>query len=383
MNYSISLFEVPRGHYSKTLKEAVRRYPEGYAARFLWADKTWLMCASAPLLVYPKCFHQHVETPQGLAVRVIDGGLFIYAWENSAILVCFWGTTVQAKIILQAIGKRENYQPKVWLGAGVKQELDTILNTLSVTESVPWSELSEREQQALKMMSMKRLSSKPWLGLFALLTVMILLTYVISSWAPWRYDQEHIDPGEEFANRLISTPGNVIPLLRLDYNQQLKLQQVAGWHLSSVDYSSQQISYRLQRDTGSIGDLRSYAIDNSFHIQTSGRNATLTRPIQLPSAINSPLDMTWHTVTELTDWLDLHLSLWLPTTDLRLGDIDRVGLWQKQVITVELKNYYLPDLLTLAGILDGLPLQLQTGTLGVQNNLIHGQITLQAIGALK
>lgn len=383
MSYSISLFEVPRGHYSKILKEAVRRYPEGYAARFLWAGKSWLMCASAPLLAYPKCFQQQQERPHGLAIRVIDGGLFIYAWENNAILVCFWGTAEQVKVILQAISSRLNYRPNVWLDEAAKQELSTTLNVFSITASLPWPKLSQREQQALKMMSMKRLTSKPWLGLLAVLSLVVVLGYVVASWAPWQNDIEQIDLGADFANRLVSTPGNVIPLLRLDYNQQLKLQQVAGWHLTSVDYNLQQISYRLQRDTGNIGDLRNYAMANNFRLQTSGQNATLIRPIQLPSAIHSPLDMRWHSVTELTDWLDLHLSLWLPTTELRLGDIDRVGGWQKQRITVELKNYYLPDLLTLAGILDGLPLQLLNGTLGVQNNLIHGQITLQAIGALQ
>ncbi len=377
----MSLFEVPRGHYSKILKKAVRRYPEGYALRFLWAGKSWLMCASAPLLAYPKCFQQQAETSHGLAIRVIDGGLFVYAWESNAILVCFWGTTAQINVILHAISTRPDYQPRVWLDEGAKQELGSALKEFAISTSSPWPELSDREQHALKMMSMKRLSSKPWLGLFALLTVVVLLSYVISSWAPWRTDLEQIDLGADFASRLVSTPGNVIPLLRLDYNQQLKLQQVAGWHLTSVDYGLQQISYRLQRDTGTIGDLRNYAKANNFYLQSSGRNATLTRSIQLPSAVSSPSDMSWHSVTELTDWLDLHLSLWLPTTELKLGDIERVGDWQKQIITIELKNYYLPDLLTLAGILDGLPLQLQKGTLGIQNNLIHGQVTLHAIGA--
>src|SRR5690554_5385316 len=382
MSYSVSLFEVPRGQYSKALKEALARYPEGHAERFLWAGKAWLMCAPAPLMVYPKCFQQLGDIQQGLAIRAMEGDLFVYGWDGNQVLICFLGSHSQLRMILQLLAAREKYQPQLWIDEIAKQELAESLAALKVKQSSPWPVLTEREQQALKMMSLKRLSSKPWLGLFAALSILVLFSYFMSMWSPWGTSIEPVEPGADFATRLVSTPGNVIPLLRLDYNQQLKLQQVSGWQLKSVDYNGQQMSYRLERDSGSIAELRHFSSTNDFHLQAFGRQAVLTRAIQLPSVIESPLTMHWHSVTELTDWLDMSLAIWLPATELRLGTIERVGLWQQQSITIELQDYYLPDLLTLAGILDGLPLLFQSGALRIQSDLIYGQITLQAIGAL-
>lgn len=382
MSYSVSLFEVPRGHYSKALRTALAQYPEGYAERFLWAGKAWLMCAPVALKVYPKCFQQFGEVHQGLAIRAMEGDLFVYGWDHSEVLICFLGNQRQLSIILQLLAAREGYQPQLWIDEVAQQELGETIEQLKTTQSLPWPVLTEREQQALKMMSLKRLSSKPWLGLFAALSILVLFSYFISMWAPWGTRIEPVEPGADFATRLVSTPGNVIPLLRLDYNQQLKLQQVSGWQLKSVDYNGQHMSYRLERESGSIAELRQFSIHNDFHLQALGRQAVLTRAIQLPSVIESPLTMHWHSVTELTDWLDMSLAIWLPATELRLGAIERVGLWQQQSITIELQEYYLPDLLTLAGILDGLPLLFQSGALRIQNDLIYGQITLQAIGAL-
>jgi len=382
MSHSISLIEVPRGHYTRALKEAVRRYPTGYAERFLWAGKTWLMCTSTVMPLYPKYFQSFAELEQGIAVCSHEGGLFVYAWHKSDILVCFWGSAEQVSIVLDVISRRPEFKPCLWLDAAAEQELADVFETFPVAKSLEWPNLTDREHQALKMHHVKRLSSKPWLGLFTALSTLVFLGYCFVTWAPWANEVELSDPAADFATRLASTRANLIPLLRLDYNQQLKLLQVDGWRLQSVEYSPQSLSYRLERDAGSVIALRQFATENNLSMNTSGRQANLSQPIQLPSSVPSPTDMRWHSVTELTDWMDQYLNLWLPTTVLKLGTIENVAHWQKQTITIELDDYYLPDLLTLAGILDGLPLQLIKGVLRVQNDVIHGQITMEAIGAL-
>lgn len=382
MSQTLALFPVPRGGFNKRLKQAAQLYPGGYAERFIWGGKSWLLCASANVLVYPKFFAQGKTSPQGIAVCQLQGRKFIYAWDKVGVLVCFLGDKEKVSALVTLLLQRKHFRPQLWLDDASQAALLDVTAEIPSEDKHPWPTLSDREQQKLKMYSVKRLSSKPWLGLVSIISLLVFIGYGLNTWAPWHSEPEWQDPGVAFEARLATTGANIIPLLRLDYNQQLMLQQLLGWQLERVEYSPQSVRYRLRRETGSIQSLRDYARKHALAVQLNEGYAQLTRAIQLPSAISAPSDVQWHTVTELTDWLDFQLTLWLPSSRLKLGKLQRVANWQQQQITIELHDYHLPDLLTLAGILDGLPLQLTQGAFQVQSHLISGQITMQAIGAL-
>lgn len=382
MTQSVALLPIARGRFNHALKEAAQLYPNGYADRFIWAGKSWLLCSSGNLLAYPKYFTQLKSSPQGVAVCQQQGRFFLYAWDKTEVVVCFLGGKDKICALLTILLKRKGFSPRVWLDAPARAALIGQFKELPEHNQHSWPSLTDKQQQKMKMYTVKRLSSKPWLGLVSLISLLIFISYGLHSWAPWRDDIEWQDPSLEFEKQLVSTGANIVPLLRLDYNQQLTLQQLLGWRLERIEYRPEQIRYGVRREVGSLSALREYSQQHGFALQIGELNAQLTRAIQLPSAISEPSTMRWHSVTELTDWLDHQLSLWLPASRLKVGKTNRVGNWQHQQITIEIRDYYLPDLLTLAGILDGLPLQLTQGVIHVQSNLLSGQITLQAIGAL-
>lgn len=400
MKPSIALLEIPQGRrgQAKVLKEAARRYPAGYAEPLSWAGKRWLLCAAFMMPAYPKYFHRQFKQQQGLALCAVQQGFFIYGWQEEKILVCSWGQAKEIRVLLTFLAAQENYQPEIWFDTQGQREFSVERLLFPTATQHEWPQLSSKESAAFKMQSIKRLLSLPWLRLFFIGALVLVISFMVSFWHTQQRMLDVLEPELDFATRLTQTKTNLVPLLRLDYNLQLLLSQVVGWRLQAVHYQPQELVYQLVRENGHVADLRQFAQENHFHLATTGTEAVLTRALELPSAIPTAVRMRWHSVAELTDWFEEQLSLWLPTTELKLGGLEQLArepavssepthlgqerVWQQQTLILELRDYYLADLLTLAGLLDGLPMQLQRAHLRYQNNLIHGQVMLTAMGAL-
>src|SRR5690554_7292907 len=115
MSPSVALFQVPRGGFNKSLKEAAQLYPSGYAGRFIWGGKSWLMCASGNYLAYPKYFSQFKQALQGIAICQLQGRIFIHAWDKTGVIVCFLGNQEKVSALISILLSRDGFSPQIWL----------------------------------------------------------------------------------------------------------------------------------------------------------------------------------------------------------------------------------------------------------------------------
>lgn len=363
------------------IQRAAQRFPQGYAVLFKKARQRWLIYANERLkLTTLHCF-EHSSCRTGIAIDATGAMINVCAWHSEQLLVFMWGNEYQAQFLLSQMNAKDGFEPVVFIAESVPSGVASLAKQLWPTacRGFPVPQNQKHKQPAV-MLPIRRLNASGALLAVVIMTLICLLWYGYKHYSNRNVLHAPVETVPLLYQELSTSLAQPAALFRLDYQLQSALQEVPGWQLLQVDYSPSHLSYRIIQQQGLQSDIRRFADRHGLSINFHEGQVALAGSIQLPSVVTAPDTIDWHSITELTDWLDERLRMWLPTVSLSLGELTQEGSWQRQRMRILMSAGYNTDLLTLAGVLDGLPVALEAMNYRQQDGQIQGILSLVGYG---
>lgn len=186
-------------------------------------------------------------------------------------------------------------------------------------------------------------------------------------------------------HELTSKAGALAPLLRMDAYLHTLLSTLSGWQVREVDYRDGVLRYSMHREGGQLSDLREFAKQVGLQLSSTGEQTWLFRSVVLPPIItvknNSNDNNLLPPIEHLQDHLDDAIRLLMPESKLRFQAQQVVSSWRTKTLVIGFEYSFIDDLLTLAEIIDGLPVKALEMKYRVNQNELNGFVSIGIFGA--
>lgn len=209
--------------------------------------------------------------------------------------------------------------------------------------------------------------------------VVVALLYGKSS-SPTPLPEMQENPFSQLETSLSGSPGRISPLLRLDFNYSQLMSGLPGWHVRSVEYGSSGLIYQLDRDFGTHQSVHKFALSQNLLVQMTHNQITLHKQIHLPVVFDELKLSELVSLQQLIAVLADRLSLWIPGMQLSPGALTQHHGWISQLMQLQFVDIAPSDLLSLAGLLEGLPLKFEHGKYRVSESGLSGNILVTLYG---
>ncbi|MFU8785024.1 hypothetical protein [Aliidiomarina sp.] len=184
---------------------------------------------------------------------------------------------------------------------------------------------------------------------------------------------------------LTDKPGAAAPLLKFDAYLQSLLSAVSGWHVQEVHYRQGVLRYGMHREGGQLSDLRHFAEQSGMQLMSSGEQTWLLRSVTLPAIVSTDngaqLSNSLPALEHLQDHLDDAIHLLVPRSKLNFQPPQKFSDWHTRVLAIGFEHSFTDDLLTLAEIIEGLPVRVLEMQYRVNKSQLHGFISIDVYGA--
>lgn len=186
-------------------------------------------------------------------------------------------------------------------------------------------------------------------------------------------------------HELTGKPGAVAPLLKFDAYLQSLLSTVSGWQVQEVHYRDELLRYGMYREGGQLIDLRQFAEQSGMQLMSSGEQTWLLRSVKLPAILSFDTDTQIRNslpeLKQLQDHLDDAIHLLIPRSKLIFQPAEKFSDWHRKSLALGFEDSFLDDLLTLAEIVEGLPIRVQEMQYRVNSSQLQGFISIDVYGA--
>ncbi|MCC5854398.1 MAG: hypothetical protein JJU10_01800 [Idiomarina sp.] len=373
---------VPSRGLRKTVKSALPYFDDPFATLVQRDTQQWLVVTQGEGLDIPNWILNVLPFESVVCVLNYQQITLVMAWRPSQLDVLYAGPTEQCFQVIKSLQAESHEAPRVFTGGYIEERIMVALTGWvgAVPERLP--DLNQGPDTPMPLKPLRRIQSKSQRGYAALVLTCALFVSGTLIW-PSSAPEIGSEPEKDgWLQMLQEQPANAIPILRFDYNMQLVMQELEGWQIRQVEYTPQGLRYQLSRDGGQIRELRELAQQHDFLVTGSGRELWLSRSFVAPALYSDGLPNAFSPVATLTDWLDDNVRLWLPGSELTRQSPHIVDSWQEQRVSILLNHHFAPDLLTLSGLLDGLPVRLVQAAFRVDQQRVSGQLILDAIGVM-
>lgn len=361
------------------LRQARAFYPNGLGGVFVLPNEKWLIATQFSLSQQFLSWWKGTNLKNSGYLEVYGGQVLWVVIRETKLQVAYLGTMEHADILLEFCCDPKLTTLQVFTNISSEHPLSRKLQTLEQRALVEKLPVPEGLKSTVKYKSLARLQhGKPALALISASVFIALFLQVKQE--PENIVAPTLSDEQEVALQLEAQPGKVTPLLRLDYNNQTVFEQMPGWSLKRAHYTPQEVQYELERTDGSLRQLRQVSHQTKMHLANRKDHWVASQAIQLPAPVHSVDALDWVSVEALSDWLDYQLRLWLPDARLLAVPSAKKGIYQQTQMVILFEKLHLPDLLTLAAILDGLPIQLKQGEVERRKEQVSGHIELVAYG---
>ena len=182
---------------------------------------------------------------------------------------------------------------------------------------------------------------------------------------------------------LTEKPGAAAPLLKFDAYLQSLLSTVSGWQVQEVQYREGVLRYGMYREGGQLSDLRQFAEQSGMQLMSSGEQTWLLRSVTLPAilSVDTEISNSLPALEHLQDHLDDAIHLLVPRSKLTFQPAQRFSDWHTRALAIGFEHSFIDDLLTLAEIVEGLPIRVLEMQYRVNRSQLHGFISIDVYGA--
>jgi hypothetical protein len=185
-----------------------------------------------------------------------------------------------------------------------------------------------------------------------------------------------VNPYQAYLNEL-SSPSPVSEIKWVT-TQAARLYSIPGWTPVSLTYSENEMKAQVRSSGAKVSMLYGWLEENNAKLQITDQGIFVSMPIVVAKRSTdltiSPLQ---DVIAELLD----RLSNVMPGNSLKLGAIVNHGQFFETELTVNFNDISLETLDLLGEQFSGLPLVLVKLTLTINNGMINGSITLNALGS--
>ncbi|RUO21137.1 hypothetical protein CWE08_05970 [Aliidiomarina iranensis] len=315
-----------------------------------------------------------------LLICQLDSSYLVIAWDQQEAVCNQRVNYEELPKLVACIKNIEGYDPKVFYFIYDQAFLTSLKNEWPDAEQLTdWPDLLKTIPE-LKLIRSQFKQPLSWGLVSAVCFVLVFLLW------PNEPQLEHapIAPEAPRANLitlLAETPGAVAPLLELDAQFQALLFQLPGWQVAAMEYKQGVLRYRLLRTTGHLSELRRFS--ERFHTQllVQGNDVWLQRNVTLPPALTQLSESTQlQPLIHLEDHLNDSIRTLLPGGEPEFQVLNVNDTWGIRRAQVRFEGYFQEDLLTLSGLIDGLPIRLIDVNYRVRDHQLYGYLSIDIYG---
>jgi|GEM_PF-6721928 len=370
----VKLVEGGRSSRRRVIKQHARKYGVSYGTLLKTPAGKLVIYAKDPIPDYFSWLWKHKPAGRVIFVARYLNDFIIIICADEEIHLCTMKSPEQTTVLLES-------QEMAGLLLVYPEEVLSRNTFKEIAHRKSWSLSSPQIGKLPALKPVRVLVPAPLVALALPLIPGLVAFYLLNVPTVETAAEEIQYPFSEVERQLTNSPGRLTPMLRLDFNYLNLIEGIPGWTLSQVEYSTHGVLYTLENTQGSYQELRSFAHELNIGVRFSSTTAYLSKPLNLPVVFThfepSMLINQHQQIASLHD----RIREWIPAAQLVLQQEQRTDSWVSQRTLIQFSGLFPDDLLTLAGLLEGMALKFEHGKYRINNGQLTGNILVTLYGA--